>query len=150
MPKKQGEPKKPVEYLARRQQQIMDIIYRRGQADVAAVLEDLPDPLSNPAVRAHLRTLEERGHLKHVEENGKFIYLPTKPHATAARSALMGLLHNFFNDSVEGVMSTLLSAKAGDLTAADLEHLKTLIDQTKLPKAAGQEKAAGQDQAQDA
>ena len=48
MPKKQGEHRKPGEYLARRQQQIMDIIYRRGQADVAAVLEDLPDPLSNP------------------------------------------------------------------------------------------------------
>lgn len=150
MPRKPSEHKKPGEYLARRQQQIMDIIYRRGEADVAAVLEDLPDPLSNPAVRAHLRTLEERGHLKHVEENGKFIYLPTKPHSTAARSALLGLLHNFFNDSVEGVMSTLLSAKAGELSEADLEHLKTLIDQTKLPKTADEDKTADGDQAQNA
>ena len=102
-------------------------------------------------MRAHLRTLEERGHLKHVEENGKFIYLPTKPHSTAARSALLGLLHNFFNDSVEGVMSTSALSKGGRVvTEADLEHLKTLIDQTKLPKAADQDKTADEDQAQNA
>jgi BlaI family penicillinase repressor len=127
---------KPDQYLAKRQQQIMEIIYRRGEADVAAVLEDLPDPLSNPAVRAHLRALEEKGHLKHIEDSGKFIYQPTKPRQTAARSALMGLVQNLFHGSVEGVMTTLLSAKAADLTDEDLEHLKTIIDDAKCAKAA--------------
>ena len=136
MPKKLSEHRKPGEYLAKRQQQIMDIIYRRGEADVAAVLEDLPDPLTNPAVRAHLRALEEKGHLRHTEENGKFIYQPTKPRQTAARSALMGLVQNLFHGSVEGVMTTLLSAKAADLTDEDLEHLKTIIDEAKHAKAA--------------
>ena len=132
MPKKTD---KSDQYLAKRQQQIMEIIYRRGEADVAAVLEDLPDPLSNPAVRAHLRTLEEKGHLQHTEENGKFIYQPTKPRQTAARSALMGLVQNLFHGSVEGVMTTLLSAKAADLTDEDLERLKMIIDDAKHAKA---------------
>jgi BlaI family penicillinase repressor len=138
MPKQRGD------YLAKRQQEIMEIVYRRGQADVAAVMEDLSDPLTNPAVRAHLRALEEGGHLKHTEEAGRFVYQPTKPRQTAARSALMGLLHNFFNDSVEGVMSTLLSAKASDLTEGDIERLQTLLDQVKAPK------STDEGQAQDA
>lgn len=135
MPKKTD---KPDQYLAKRQQQIMEIIYRRGEADVADVMEDLPDPLTNPAVRAHLRALEEKGHLHHTEENGKFIYQPTKPRQTAARSALMGLVQNLFHGSVEGVMSTLLSAKAADLTDEDLERLKTIIDDAKYAKATDQ------------
>jgi BlaI family penicillinase repressor len=136
MPKKSDNPTTAGDYLAKRQQQIMEIVYRRGEADVATVMEDLPDPLTNPAVRAHLRALEEKGHLQHTELNGKFIYQPTKPRQTAARSALMGLVQNLFHGSVEGVMTTLLSAKAADLTDEDLEHLKTIIDDAKNAKAA--------------
>lgn len=143
MPKKPQETAEPSSYLAKRQQQIMEIVYRRGQADVAAVMEDLPAPLTNPAVRAHLRALEEKGHLTHTQENGKFIYQPTKPRQAAARTALMGLVQNLFHGSVEGVMSTLLSAKATDLTDEDLERLKTIIDEAK------QTKASGVNQAQD-
>lgn len=131
-------------YLAKRQQQIMEIIYRRDQADVADVMEDLPDPLTNPAVRAHLRALEEKGQLTHVEENGKFIYQPTKPRQAAARSALMSVFGNLFGGSVEAVMETLLSAKAADLSSEELERLQAMIDRAR------ETKAAGEGQAQDA
>lgn len=143
-------PKKPGDYLAKRQQQIMEIIYRRGRADVAAVMEDLPDPLTNPAVRAHLRALEEKCQLIHTEEGGKFVYQPVKPRQTAARSALMGLLQNFFSGSVESVMSTLLSAKASDLTEEDLERLKTIIDDAKQSRTSTVNEETNADQAQDA
>lgn len=143
-------PKKPGDYLAKRQQQIMEIVYRRGRADVAAVMEDLPDPLTNPAVRAHLRALEEKGQLVHTEEGGKFVYQPVKPRQTAARSALMGLLQNFFSGSVEAVMSTLLSAKASDLTEEDLERLKAIIDEAKHSKTLDAERTSDTGQAQDA
>lgn len=134
-------PKQPEDYLAKRQQQIMDIIYRRGQADVADVMADLPDPLTNPAVRAHLRALEEKGQLAHTQERGKFIYQPAKPRQAAARTALLGLVQNLFSGSVENVVSTLLSAKSADLTDEDLEQLKTLIDEAKQSRSAVSDKA---------
>ena len=121
--------RKPGDYLTKRQQQIMEIIYRHGQADVAAVLAGLPGEISNPAVRTHLRALEGEGHLTHIERNGKFIYQPTRPRQTAARSALAGLLRTFFDDSVEKVMATLLTVKAADLDPEELERLKAMIDQ---------------------
>jgi len=127
-------PQKPGPYLTKREQQIMEILYRQGQADVAAVIAALPDAPTNPAVRTHLRILEAKGHLIHAEENGKFIYRPTKPRQAAARTALQNLLRTFFDDSVHSVMATLLSVKAGELDAAELERLQALIDQARGAK----------------
>lgn len=132
---KPSDDKKPSNYLAKRQQEIMEIIYTRGRADVAAVMEDLPAALSNPAVRAHLRALEESGHLTHTSENGKFIYEPTKPRQNAAQTALNGLLKTFFDNSMERVVATLLSVKAADLDPEELERMKMMIDEAKDAKA---------------
>lgn len=132
-----GKPKdhnKPSSYLPKRQQEIMEIIYTRGRADVAAVMEDLPAELSNPAVRAHLRALEESGHLTHISENGKFIYEPTKPRQNAAQSALNGLLRTFFANSMERVVATLLSVKAAELDPEELERMKTMIEEARDAK----------------
>ena len=122
-------PKKPGEYLSKREQQVMEILYRRERADVAAVMAELPGALSNSAVRTHLRILEAKGHLVHVEEEGRFIYRPTRPRQSAARSALAGLLRTFFDDSVEQVMATLLSVKASELDPQELDRLRAMIDQ---------------------
>ena len=122
-------PKKPGQYLSKREQQIMEILYRQGSADVAAVIAVLPDAPSNPAVRTHLRILEAKGHLSHTEEDGRFIYHPTKPRHAAARTALAGLLRTFFDDSAEQVMATLLSVKSADLSANELERLREMIDE---------------------
>lgn len=140
---------KPSNYLAKRQQEIMEIIYTRGRADVAAVMEDLPAELSNPAVRAHLRALEESGHLTHTSENGKFIYEPTKPRQNAAQTALSGLLKTFFDNSMERVVATLLSVKAADLDPEELERMKTMIDEARDARVHGS-KAHEEDQAEKA
>ncbi len=123
--------RKPGNYLSPREQQIMEIVYRRGQVSAAEVMEALPDALSNSAVRTHLRILEGKGHLRHVEEEGRYIYLPARPRQSAARSALAQLLHTFFDDSVERVMATLLSVKEAELSQDELDRLKEMIDQAK-------------------
>ena len=124
-------PRSPGDYLTKRQQQIMEVLYRHGEADVATVLAGLSDPPTNPALRALLRTLEEEGHVTHVERDGKFIYRPTRPRQAAARTALVGLLRTFFDDSLERAVQTLLSVKAGDLDPDELERLKAMIDAAK-------------------
>ncbi len=120
--------KKAGNYLTRREQQIMEVIYRQEQTDVAEVMAGLPDPLSNSSVRTHLRILEGKGHLTHTEENGRFLYRPTKARPAAARLALVRLLQTFFDDSAEAVVATLLSVKAGDLAPEELDRLKAMID----------------------
>jgi len=123
--------KKPDAYLAKREQQIMDIVYRLGRADVATVMEELPMDLSNSAVRSHLRILEAKGHLKHIEEDGKFVYLPAHPRSSAARNAVKGLLNTFFDNSLEKVVMTLLSVKSADIQPDELERLGVMIEQAK-------------------
>ena len=71
--------------LSRRERQIMDVIYRRGRASVAEVLEDLPDPPSYSAVRALLRILEEKGQLKHRKQGVKYVYFPGRSRRTARK-----------------------------------------------------------------
>lgn len=123
-------------YLSKREQQIMEIVYRLETADVAAVMEGLGEALSNSAVRTHLRILETKGHLTHVEENGRFVYAPTRPRVSAAQSALARLLHTFFDDSVEQVMATLLSVKGADLSPDEAARLKEMIDRARDREAA--------------
>ncbi len=129
-------PKKPDHYLTKREQQIMEVVYRHGSADVAAVIAGLDAAPSNPAVRTHLRILETKGHLTHTEESGKFVYRPTRPRQAAARTALRGLLHTFFDDSASKVMATLLSVKAADLNPDELNRLRDMIDQAREARAA--------------
>ena len=87
--------------LSRRERQIMDAIYRRGQATAAEVLQDMPDPPSYSAVRAMLRVLEEKGHLQHVQQGPRYVFLPTVPRDQARRSALQQLVRTFFDGSTE-------------------------------------------------
>jgi len=127
------------DYLTKREQQIMEIIYKNGQTDAAALLAALPDSLSNSAIRTHLRILETKGHLKHVEEDGRFVYSPTKPRQRAAKAALATVLRTFFDDSVENVMATLLSDRASELKPDELDRLSDMIDRAKTAEAAAQD-----------
>src|SRR5688572_1296816 len=95
--------------LSRRERQIMDVLYRNGQATAAEVLEALPDPPGNSAVRTLLRILEEKGHLTHTQEGVRYVYRPTQPRQSAARSALAQVVHTFFGGSVENAVASMLS-----------------------------------------
>lgn len=120
-------PRAPGDYLNPREQQIMEAAFRRGRVTAADLEELLPGRPSNSTVRTFLRILESRGHLTHIEEEGRFVYLPARSHATAARSALDGVLHTFFKDSVEQAFAALLSAREARLTPDDLDRLAEMI-----------------------
>ncbi len=117
--------------LSRRERQIMDIIYQRGQATAAEVLENLPDPPSYSAVRAMLKILEDKGHLRHKQQGPRYVFLPKVSREKAKRSAVQHLLQTFFDGSAESAVATLLDVSRSDLSNADLDRLNSLISQAK-------------------
>jgi predicted transcriptional regulator len=117
--------------LSRRERQIMDVIYRRGQATAAEVLEGLPDPPSYSAVRAMLRVLEEKGHVQHVSQGPRYVFLPTVPREKARRSALQQLVQTFFDGSTEQAVAALLDLSAAKLSDEELDRLAERIDRAR-------------------
>ncbi len=117
--------------LSRRERQIMDIIYQFGQATAAEVLENLPDPPSYSAVRAMLKILEDKGHLRHKQQGPRYVFLPKVSREKAKRSAVKHLLQTFFDGSAESAVATLLDVSRSDLSNADLDRLNSLISQAK-------------------
>src|SRR6476619_4946806 len=114
--------------LSRRERQILDILYQRGQATAAEVQAALPEPPSYSAVRALLRILEEKGHVLHQQDGPRYIYLPTVARDNAKRSALKHILQTFFDGSAEQAISALLDESSAKLSRAELDRLATLID----------------------
>jgi len=114
--------------LSRRERQILDILYQQGQATAAEVQNDLPEPPSYSAVRALLRILEEKGHVRHEQDGPRYIYLPTVGRENAKRSALRHMLRTFFDDSAEQAISALLDDSSAKLSPAELDRLARLIE----------------------
>lgn len=117
--------------LSRRERQIMDVIYRLGGASVQEVRDRLPDPPSYSAVRALLRVLEQKGHLKHELDGPRYVYRPIVPRDVARRSALRQLLRTFFDGSPEEAVATLLDVSGRDLSDQELDRLAELIERSK-------------------
>jgi BlaI family transcriptional regulator, penicillinase repressor len=112
---------------SRRERQIMDAVYARGEAGVAEVLSDIPDPPSYSAVRATMRILEEKGLLRHVERDGRYMYLPTEPRGRAAQKAIKRFLNAYFDGSLEHAVASLLSVGKGSLKDGDYDRLMEMI-----------------------
>jgi predicted transcriptional regulator len=117
--------------LTRRERQIMDILHRRGRASAQEVLEHLADPPSYSAVRALLRLLEERGHVRHVQDGQKYVYLPVVARSDARRSALSHMVRTFFDGSVEAAVAALVDSPRSKLSRAELDRLSQLIEKAK-------------------
>ena len=117
--------------LSRRERQIMDILYQRGRASAQEILEAMPDPPTYSAVRAKLRVLEEKGHIRHEEEALRYVYLPTLARDSARRSALRHLLSTFFENSVEEAVGALVDLSAANLSREELDRISGLIDEAK-------------------
>ena len=115
-------------HLSRRERQIMDVVYAKGQASVAEVLEGLPDPPSYSSIRALMRILEHKGLLKHKELGIKYIYSPTRPRRQAARAAVRNLIRTFFDGSTEKAVAALLDASDSKLTDDELHRLRELFN----------------------
>jgi len=117
------------EYLSKRFQQIMEVLYVKGSATAVEVEEALPGSPTNSTVRTQLRELESRGLLRHSVHKGKFYYEPTRPKPNAALEAMRRFLRTFADGSLEQGLVTLLSAKEADLTDADIARLRLIIDE---------------------
>lgn len=117
--------------LSRRERQIMDIIYRMGQATAADVMENLPEAPSYSAVRAMLRLLEEKGYLKHEQDGMRYIYLPTLSREKARQSALRQLVQTFFDGSTEEAVAAMLGMSKNKLSDDELARLSNLIDEAR-------------------
>ena len=118
-------------HLSRRERQIMDAVHQRGSASAAEIQAALPDPPSYSAVRALLRILEEKGHLKHRREGARYVYVPRVSQASARRSALKRVVSTFFQGSVTQAMAALLETADTRLPDSELHQLRQLIDQAR-------------------
>ncbi|HKF43510.1 MAG TPA: BlaI/MecI/CopY family transcriptional regulator [Thermoanaerobaculia bacterium] len=118
-------------HLSRRERQIMDVVYRTGQATATEVLSSLPDPPSYSAVRAMLRVLENKGHLRHVLDGTHYVYKPTLPRERAGRPALENVIDTFFDGSAEKAVAALLDLSRSELSAEELDRLSFLIEQAR-------------------
>ena len=119
--------KEPNAQLSRREREIMDVIYRSGRATAADVMENLTEPPGYSAVRALLRVLEDKGHLRHEEDGPRYVFVPTVPRERARQSALRQLVHTFFDGSTEQAVAALLDLSSTRMSDAELDRLRDLI-----------------------
>lgn len=116
-----------MEKLSRRERQIMDILYERGRATAAEILGAIPDPPSYSAIRALVKVLEDKGHVKHHEDGPRYVFTPSVPRSKARRNAVKHLLQTFFDDSAGEAVASLLGASAGKLTSQELDKIEEMI-----------------------
>ncbi len=109
----------------------MDLLFQRGEATVAEVMDGIADPPSYSAVRAMLRILEEKGQVRHREDGPRYIYQPVVARETARKSAVHHLLKTFFDGSVEQAMAALLDTSDRRLSRDEIERLSSIIEQRK-------------------
>ena len=113
--------------LGRRERQIMEVVYRLGRATVAEVLDQLEDPPSYSAVRAMLRILETKGHLKHQEDGPRYVYLPVVSSTRARRTILRDVVRQLFDGSTEAAVAALLESSSSRMNDEELDRLQRLI-----------------------
>ena len=117
--------------LSRRERQIMDIVYTRGHATAAEVTDLIPDSPSYSAVRALLRILEEKGHLRHEKDGPRYVFYPIVSAATAQKTALKHVVSTFFKGSVSSAVAALMDLSDKDLKKEDIERLEGLIQKAR-------------------
>jgi len=117
--------------LSRRERQIMNIIYARGEASSAEILEDLPDPPARGAMRVMLRILEDKGHLTHHKLGRAYVYSPTVSRQKAGSSSLRRVVNTFFEGSIHNAVASHLAQKDADLSDEELRRLAELIRQAR-------------------
>ncbi len=117
--------------LSRRERQIMDLLFRKGRATAADVMNGIPEAPSYSAVRALLRILEQKEHVRHEEEGRAYVYMPLARRDTARQSALSHLLKTFFDNSAEQAVAALLAIKGERMSDAELDRMSRMIQQAK-------------------
>lgn len=120
--------------LSRRERQIMDILFALGRASGPEIQERLPDQPSYSGVRTILRVLERKGHIRHIEEGLRYVYLPVVTREKATKSAIERLVATFFDGSVKAAAAAFLDPSTAKLSKDDLKELERLIRQARKEK----------------
>lgn len=118
--------------LSRRERQVMDILYRRGEATVAEVMADLPDPPTYSAVRSILRILMEKELIIHREDGPRYVYLPAVNTDRARDDALKHVIRTFFDGSAEQAVAAVLRVSDAALSDAEVEQLRERIKKARV------------------
>ncbi|HEY0241363.1 MAG TPA: BlaI/MecI/CopY family transcriptional regulator [Gemmatimonadaceae bacterium] len=117
--------------LSRRERQIMDVLYRMGSATAAEVQDNIPEAPSYSAVRALLRILVDKGHIRHSYDGPRYVYSPIVSRPVAQKSALRQLVKTFFDGSTSNAVAALLDMSGKDLSDAELDRLAKIVEQAK-------------------
>ena len=123
--------KNPDSHLTRREQQIMEIIHKWSEASVADIVESMPDPVADSAVRVFLKTLMEKGRVRRRKDGRRFFYSAIGSRRTEGRSALQRILGTFFESSFANVVSSHLSDPSVELQDGELERIARLIEEAR-------------------
>lgn len=113
--------------LSRREREVLDVLYRRGEATVAEVMEEMAHPPTYSAVRSTLRILEEKGHIVHRENGPRYVYAPAVARDKARKAALDHLVNTFFEGSAEEALAALLRRSDLDLAEPQIQRLARAI-----------------------
>jgi len=117
--------------LTRRERQIMDILYRRGRAIAAEVMEELSGDPNYSTVRTQLRVLEEKGHVRHEEVGLRYVYEPAVPRRSARKSAMRHLVETFFDGSAEDAVAALLGGEGAKLSDEQLDRIANIVTKSR-------------------
>ena len=120
--------------LSRREREILDILYSLGRATGPEVQERLADRPSYSTVRTILKILERKGHVRHIEEGQRFVYLPAVARETAKKSAIQRLIATFFDGSAKAAAAAFLDPKSSELSGNDLKELESMIRNARKEK----------------
>ena len=112
--------------LTRRELDVMAVVWKHGSATVADVKAGLTDDLAYPTVLTMLRTLENKGHVRHEIDGKAFRYFPILESAEAGSSALSRVLDKVYRGSRELLVAGLLADD--DIAPDELRRLKKLVD----------------------
>jgi predicted transcriptional regulator len=117
--------------LTRRERQIMDILFARGEATVKQICDGLPSPPTTMAVRRMMHILGEKGHLNRREQGREVVYSPREAKDKAGRSAFQRVLETFFSGSLEDALAAHLLSRKNKVSAEEYDRLMNLIAQAR-------------------
>jgi predicted transcriptional regulator len=118
-------------HLTEAELRLMEILWEKGSASVAEVVESLPGDVSlaYSTVITTLRILEQKGHVRHSKKGRAFVYEPLSGRREARDSALTHLVRRFFEGSTERLVLSLIEEKK--IGAKELRRLKKMIEEDK-------------------
>ncbi len=114
--------------LSAREREILDVIYRLGEATATQVIAEMKEPPSRSAVRTFLRILEQKRHIGHRRQGREFVYRPTKSKQRMGQEAVQHVLQTFFSGSLSGAVASHFAHARGKIAEAELRELARMID----------------------